>query len=165
MKQFFIFLSATLLAVTGISISIAAREPSSISNVAPSRTVPLAAYMGFDRDVYPGDAAFSTLRKIFQFTGYWLSPPPAEKATTWIGKRDFLRNSGFGFLVLFRGRLSHEFKKGSDGPEKGSLDAAAAAAASKKKVSPQEQSFFSISKREAASPRPITPIFMPGSTN
>jgi hypothetical protein len=126
-KQFLTFLSAILLATASISITIAAPEPSSPSSVTPPR-----AYLGFDRDLYPGDAAFSTLRKTFAFTGYWLSPPPTEKTTTWIGKRDFLRNSGFGFLVLFRGRDSHEFKKASEGPTKGSLDAEAAVAAAKR---------------------------------
>jgi hypothetical protein len=131
-KQFLTFLSAILLAAASISITIAAPEASSLSSVTP----PPRAYLGFDRDLYPGDAAFSTLRKTFAFTGYWLSPPPTEKTTTWIGKRDFLRNSGFGFLVLFRGRDSHEFKKASDGPTKGSLDAEAAVAAAKREGFP-----------------------------
>jgi len=126
-KPFFIFLSAVFLAASGIGITVAARGRSTVSAVTPPRT----AYLGFDRDLYPGDAAFPTLRKTFAFTGYWLSAPPTEKTTTWIGKRDFLRKSGFGFLVLFRGRDSHEFRKASDGPAKGSLDAKATAAAAK----------------------------------
>jgi len=136
-KQFLTFLSAILLAAASISITIAAPEPSSPSSVTPPR-----AYLGFDRDLYPGDAAFSTLRKTFAFTGYWLSPPPTEKTTTWIGKRDFLRNSGFGFLVLFRGRDSHEFKKASDGLTKGSLDAETAVAAAKREGFPEGTIIF-----------------------
>jgi hypothetical protein len=136
-KRFFTFLSAILFAAASISITIAAREPASISSAAPPpTTAPRTSYLGFDRDLYPGDAAFPTLRKTFAFTGYWLSPPPTEKTTTWIGKRNFLRNSGFGFLVLFRGRDSREFKKNSDGPAKGSLDATAAAATAKKEGFP-----------------------------
>jgi hypothetical protein len=135
-KQFFTFLSAMLLAAVGIAMTIAAREPSSISTVVPPKAAPSRSYLGFDRDVYPGDAAFPTLQKTFAFTGYWLSPPPTEKTNTWTGKRDFLRNSGFGFLVLFQGRDSREFKKGSDGPVKGSLDAKAAAAAAKREGFP-----------------------------
>jgi hypothetical protein len=92
--------------------------------------------LGFDRNLYPGDAAFPTLRQTFAFTSYWLNAPPGEKTNTWIGKRAFLVKSGFGFLVLFRGRDSHEFKKGPDGPAKGSLDAEAAAAAAKKEGFP-----------------------------
>jgi hypothetical protein len=129
-KKFLTFLSTILLAAVSISIR---RQP--IREFQSSVTLP-RAYLGFDRDLYPGDAAFSTLRKTFAFTGYWLSPPPTEKTTTWIGKRDFLRNSGFGFLVLFRGRDSHEFKKASDGPTKGSLDAEAAVTAAKREGFP-----------------------------
>jgi len=123
-KQFFIFLFAVFLAASGIGITVAAHGRATVSAVPPPRT----AYLGFDRNIYPGDAAFPTLRKTFAFTGYWLNSPPGEKTNTWIGKRDFLRSSGFGFLVLFRGRDSHEFKKDSDGPAKGTLDADAAVA-------------------------------------
>jgi len=136
MKQFFTFVSVILVATASISMAIAAREPALRTSVAVPRAVPQKAYLGFDRDFYPGDAAFPTLRKTFAFTSYWLNSPPGEKTTTWIGKRDFLRNSGFGFLVLFRGRESGEFKKYPDGLAKGSLDARAAAAAAKKEGFP-----------------------------
>jgi hypothetical protein len=98
--------------------------------------------LGFDRNLYPGDAAFPALRKTFAFTGYWLNVPPGEKTNTWIGKRDFLVKSGFGFLVLLRGRDSHEFKKAPDGPVKGSLDAQVAAAAAKKEGFPSGTIIF-----------------------
>ena len=68
------------------------------------------AYLGFDRNIYPGDAAISILRKTFSFAGYWLSPPPGEKTNSWVGKRELLRSHGFGFLVLYRGRDSRELK-------------------------------------------------------
>ena len=119
--------SAILLAAASVSITIAGREPPSTSGASP----PPKAYLGFDRNLYPGDAAFPTLKKTLAFTGYWLNTPPGEKTNTWIGKRDFLSNSGFGFLVLFRGRDSHDFKKPSDGPAKGVLDAEATVAAAK----------------------------------
>jgi hypothetical protein len=137
-NQFFNFLSAILLAAASISITIVAREPSSINNVSP----PTKTYLGFDRNLYPGDAAFPPLRKTFAFAGYWLNVPPGEKTNTWIGKRDFLVKSGFGFLVLHRGRDSHEFKKAPDGPVKGSLDAQAATAAAKKEGFPSGTIIF-----------------------
>jgi hypothetical protein len=137
-NQFFNFLSAILLAAASISITIVAREPSSINNFSP----PTKTYLGFDRNLYPGDAAFPPLRKTFAFAGYWLNVPPGEKTNTWIGKRDFLVKSGFGFLVLLRGRDSHEFKKAPDGPVKGSLDAQAAAAAAKKEGFPSGTIIF-----------------------
>src|SRR5690349_1556374 len=40
-------------------------------------------YLGFDRNIYPDDAAMPILRKTFAFSGYWLSPPPGEKTNTW----------------------------------------------------------------------------------
>jgi Domain of unknown function (DUF1906) len=89
------------------------------------------SYLGFDRNVYPGDAGMLIMRKTFAYTSYWLSPPPGEKTNTWRGKREPLRAQGFGFLVLYRGRDSGEFKKAADGPVKSASDAAAAIASAK----------------------------------
>ncbi len=100
------------------------------------------AYLGFDRDIYPGDEAFTGLRKTFAFTSYWLGPPPNEKTTTWLGKRQFLRKTGFGFLVLYRGRETREFKKDADGPAKGRLDAQSAVAAARQEGFPANTIIF-----------------------
>lgn len=137
MRTTFLLLSTAILAAAAIGLSFAAvgREPQIL---APSKHT----FLGFDRDICPGDAAFQTLRKTFAFTGYWLSPPPTGKVTTWIAKRDFLRSAGFGFLVLNRGRDSHEFKKDSDGPEKGAFDAQSAVAAAKKEGFPANTIIF-----------------------
>jgi hypothetical protein len=89
------------------------------------------AYLGFDRNIYPGDAALPVLRKTFTFTGYWLSPPPGEKTNTWLGKRKLLRSHGFGFLVLYRGRESSEVRISGTAMEAGIQDAKNAAAAAK----------------------------------
>jgi hypothetical protein len=89
------------------------------------------AYLGFDRNIYPGDDAMRLLRKDFVFTSYWLSPPPGEKTNTWTGKRGFLRSQGFGFSVLFRGRDSHELTNKGVAARLGSLDAKIASAAAK----------------------------------
>ncbi|HKV64030.1 MAG TPA: glycoside hydrolase domain-containing protein [Candidatus Acidoferrum sp.] len=94
------------------------------------------SYLGFDRNIYPGDAALPTLRKTFVFTSYWLSPPPGEKQNTWKGKRELLRSHGFGFLILYRGRDSSEFKNENDAKEKGIKDASGAAAAAKEEGFP-----------------------------
>lgn len=85
------------------------------------------SYLGFDRNIYPGDAALPALRKTFVFTSYWLSPPPGERRNTWKGKRELLASNGFGFLVLYRGRDSGELKNGSDAKAKGIRDASTAA--------------------------------------
>jgi hypothetical protein len=67
-------------------------------------------YLGFDRNDYPGDAVLDALRHTFAFCGYWLNAPPGERATNWTGKREILRAHGFGFLVLFNGRLDKQLK-------------------------------------------------------
>ncbi len=92
---------------------------------------PSRSYLGFDRNVYPGDTALPVLQKTFAFASYWLSPPPGEKLNTWKGKRELLVSHGFGFLVLYRGRDSSELKTETDAKEKGSQDANASAAAAR----------------------------------
>jgi len=37
---------------------------------------PTRAYLGFDRNQYPGDANLKALRQTFSYTGYWLNNPP-----------------------------------------------------------------------------------------
>ena len=92
---------------------------------------PSRSYLGFDRNVYPGDAALPVLRKTFAFASYWLSPPPGEKLNTWKGKRELLVSHGFGFLVLYCGPDSSELKTETDATRKGTQDANAAVVAAK----------------------------------
>jgi hypothetical protein len=94
-------------------------------------TEPRPSYLGFDRNLYPGDAALPILRKSFVFASYWLSPPPGEKANTWKRKRELLLSHGFGFLVLYRGRESRELKNEVATKRIGVQDAKNAAAAAK----------------------------------
>lgn len=89
------------------------------------------AHLGFDRNEYPGDEALPILRKSFVFSGYWLGPPPGEKVNSWRGKREQLHAQGFGFLLLYRGRESGEFKTPAGAIQKGSSDAHNAAATAK----------------------------------
>jgi hypothetical protein len=79
----------------------------------PAQQVPPAHknYIGFDSNDYPGDGALPALRKDFSFAGYWLNNPPGETQNTWLGKRAILSRNGFGFLVLFNGRLDAEILK------------------------------------------------------
>ena len=97
---------------------------------------PSPAYLGFDRNIYPGDAALSSLRQTFSFTGYWLNQPPGETSNTWEGKREVLTSSGFGFLVLFNGRLDRQLKSLSKARTLGEHDASAAIEAAKKEGFP-----------------------------
>ena len=89
------------------------------------------SYLGFDRNLYPGDAALPILRKTFAFSGYWLSAPPGEKDNTWSGKRERLRSEGFGFAVLYRGPESRELKAPAVAKVKGAREGDEAAAAAK----------------------------------
>jgi hypothetical protein len=87
------------------------------------------SYLGFDRNDYPGDANLPVLRRTFSYTGYWLNNPPGAKADSWAGKRPALESAGFGFLVLFNGRLYKELKH--DPVALGQTDAREAVAAAK----------------------------------
>jgi hypothetical protein len=78
--------------------------------VAQSQTPATFAYLGFDRNTYPGDGNLKALRQTFSYTGYWLNNPPGEKTNTWTGHRAAVESAGFGFLVLFNGRLYAELK-------------------------------------------------------
>ncbi len=66
------------------------------------------SFLGFDRNDYPGDQALAVLRRTFRSTGYWLNNPPGERQNSWVGKRALLKQTGFGFLVLFNGRTDAE---------------------------------------------------------
>jgi Domain of unknown function (DUF1906) len=83
------------------------------------------AYLGFDANDYPGDQNLLQFRQTFAFVGYWLNNPPgsappsrrnssvdlsATNADSWLGHRRALAQQGFGFLVLFNGRLERELK-------------------------------------------------------
>jgi hypothetical protein len=105
-----------------------------------SATEVAGQHLGFDRNLYPGDATLPSLRQHFAFTGYWLNNPPGETANTWRGKRDTLLRSGFGFLVLYNGRLDADIlraKRRNIAPEKlGQQDAASAIAAAQREQFP-----------------------------
>jgi hypothetical protein len=85
------------------------------------------AYLGFDRNEYPGEQAMAVLRKQFSFVGYWLSPPPAEKTNGWAGKRVILEAQGFGFALLYRGRPGNSLHTPRAGSAAGEMDAKKAA--------------------------------------
>jgi hypothetical protein len=72
-------------------------------------------YLGFDSNEYPGDANLKSLRKTFSYAGYWLNNPPGASSNSWAGHRSAVESAGFGFLVLFNGRLYAELKSGAKG--------------------------------------------------
>jgi len=107
-------------------------------NVTPQSapSVPAAAYLGFDRNDYPGDANLKLLRQTFSYAGFWLNQPPGEKTNTWAGKRQALQSAGFGFLVLFNGRLYSQLRTLSRAGRLGGSDAHAAVALARREGFP-----------------------------
>jgi hypothetical protein len=85
-------------------------------------------YIGFDKNGYPGDAQLPALHRTLAYTGYWLNNPPGMTSNPWAGKRDVVQAAGFGFLLLFNGRLDAQLK-GHDAAALGHADGAAAIAA------------------------------------
>jgi hypothetical protein len=100
------------------------------------------AYLGFDRNDYPGDDALPVLRKSFLFAGYWLSPPPGTKSNSWTGKRLAMRAQGFGFLLLYQGRTAGQLPDTKTSIETGETDARAAAAAARREGFPEGSVIF-----------------------
>ena len=63
-------------------------------------------HMGFDTNVYPGDAAMRAWRtggSPYEWTGYYL-PSPCHPDVGWSGKRETLTAMGYGIAVLYVGQ-------------------------------------------------------------
>ena len=101
------------------------------SGVSSAPGEPVKNYLGFDRNIYPGDDALPILRKTFAFSGFWLSPPPGEKSNTWSGKRELLHAQGFGFVLLYLGPDSGKLKTQTSARVRGTRDGEEAAASAK----------------------------------
>jgi len=106
----------------------------------PAWTFAQQTYLGFDRNDYPGDQNLKVLRQTFSYAGYWLNNPPGENTNSWLGKRQVLGSSGFGFLVLFNGRLDQELKRNA--AALGQSDGQAAAAAARREGFPVHTTVF-----------------------
>jgi hypothetical protein len=125
---------AAALAVLGAGSQ---RMPDPSAHPAPS-----AAYLGFDRNDYPGDSNLNILRQTFYYSGYWLNNPPSAKVNSWTGKRKTLQAAGFGFLVLFNGRTYAEIERAGNAIGLGSSDAAAAIRAARTEGFPLQTIIF-----------------------
>lgn len=100
------------------------------------------AYLGFDRNDYPGDDALTSLHQTFVYSGYWLNNPPGSNANTWVGKRSLIENAGFGFLVLFNGRVDSDLKSVARATALGKSDGKAAIDAAHHEGFPSETIIF-----------------------
>ena len=101
-----------------------------------------ASYLGYDRNDYPGDANLKTLHQTFSYSGYWLNSPPGERTNSWAGHRAAVESAGFGFLVLFNGRLYAELKSVANAARVGKSDARAAVAAARREGFPTQTLIF-----------------------
>ena len=99
-------------------------------------------YLGFDRNDYPGDANLKILRQTFSYAGYWLNNPPGESSNSWTGHRAAVESAGFGFLVLFNGRLYAQLKTVANAKRLGRSDARAAAASARREGFPANSIIF-----------------------
>jgi hypothetical protein len=124
--------------VAAAILTASGREADPKSNSASMES----SYLGFDRNAYPGDANLKALHQTFSYTGYWLNNPPGEKTNTWTGHRASLESAGFGFLVLFNGRLYAELKSVARATKLGTSDAQAAAAAAHREGFPAHTILF-----------------------
>jgi glycoside hydrolase-like protein len=100
------------------------------------------AFLGFDSNEYPGDAALAELRRTFAFSGYWLNPPPGAKQNTWAGKRETMLKNGFGFLVLFNGRTERQLEPPADPALLGEGDAKSAVENARREGFPANTAIF-----------------------
>jgi len=100
------------------------------------------SFLGFDRNIYPGDTNLKALHQTFSYTGYWLNNPPGERENTWTGHRAAVEAAGFGFLVLFNGRLYGELKSVAHARKLGNSDAQTAAASARREGFPAKTIIF-----------------------
>jgi len=126
-----------------VLVLLALGLPGAISTGAQSRsTATVSTYLGFDRNDYPGDDNLKALRQTFSYSGFWLNNPPGESRNTWVGKRRALESAGFGFLVLFNGRLYADLKSVARATALGKSDAKAAIATARKEGFPPHTVIF-----------------------
>jgi glycoside hydrolase-like protein len=110
--------------------------------ISPHHAKAQSAYLGFDRNDYPGDESLPALHKTFSYAGFWLNNPPGENANNWRGKRQLLQSNGFGFLVLFNGREDAALKTVSRATALGKADAQAAVSTAKREGFPPQTVIF-----------------------
>jgi hypothetical protein len=137
--------SIHLTALCVLSTALCAQQ-NHAPTTATKPSVTSGNFIGFDNNDYPGEEALPILRRHFAFAGYWLNNPPGENHNSWLGKRDALLRSGFGFMVLANGRLEAEIKKakrtGVTPAVLGAKDAAEAVAAAEREHFPAHTILF-----------------------
>jgi hypothetical protein len=141
MRKSFLLLTAMIFLACGLTL-LGAREPLNDLQAPVFAAPAVHSYLGFDLNQYPGDAALPLLRQTFSFSGYWLNAAPEESSNSWRGKREIVKSNGFGFLVLFNGRMERELKSVSYAKALGTRDGAAATEAARKDQFPTQTIIF-----------------------
>jgi Domain of unknown function (DUF1906) len=131
-----IFLALSTVSILPLRVDSPTFPVSTMAHAAAS------AFLGFDLNTYPGDAALPALRKTFSFAGYWLNVPPGAKQNTWVGKRQHMLSEQFGFLILYKGPRSSELNSSPQASSRGTADSAKAAAAAKREGFPARAIIF-----------------------
>lgn len=127
--------AAFLCIILLVSTALSQQQPRQTRNT-------INTYLGFDRNVYPGDESWGELRKTFSFSGFWLNSPPGEPSNSWQGKRQVIESHGLGFLVLFNGKRYADLKPPADPVALGKADALAAAQAATREGFPANTIIF-----------------------
>jgi hypothetical protein len=113
-----------------------------LCTVTVSHGADVPTYLGFDRNDYPGDSNLKSLRQTFSYVGYWLNHPPGATSNSWAGHRAAVESAGFGFLVLFNGRLYAQLKSVPNARQLGQADALIAASSAGREGFPRGTIIF-----------------------
>jgi hypothetical protein len=86
-------------------------------------------FAGFDRLDYPGDSIMQTMfdETNLSWCGFYLAPAPSQGNTSWMTKRNFLQQVGWGFAPIYVGQQSSGPGSHTVTAAQGTLDAQDAA--------------------------------------
>ena len=79
--------------------------PQQVATAAVRTVSSTGRHLGFDTNLYPGDAALAAWREAgpYEWVGYYL-PAPCHKDDSWSGKRETIAALGFGTAVIYVGQ-------------------------------------------------------------
>ena len=90
----------------GVLAAVANELPNSLESVVAVKGTRPGKHLGFDTYKYPGDAvmqAWLHQSVPYEWVGYYL-PAPCHSGTTWMGKRERLKDMGWGMAVIYVGQ-------------------------------------------------------------
>jgi hypothetical protein len=92
----------------------------------------MLGYAGFDRSTYPGDARMQLLwdNTNLMWCGFYLSPAPSHKDSSWMTKLTTIRNMGWAAVPIYVGQQPSDIPKTAHNASaaQGAIDAADAVA-------------------------------------